>query len=159
MPAQIHLECWREPTKIEGCVPLHHECRLCKVVLSRNRLKDMVRQPIRKQTNPGRIARKKSARERIDLVIGNTHSLIKQPRFLSRLENGNLRTFESVGNKLSHASYFDSIDGIHNTLVRRTSWLRLRTPHRRRLSKSLLEQFPCAYQKHHQRNNHQRPIP
>jgi hypothetical protein len=70
MPAQVNLHRRREPSKRRHTLPRDDKRGLGEVVLFRNGLKRVVRQPAFQDNYRRRIPTEQSAREGIDLIYG-----------------------------------------------------------------------------------------
>ena len=71
--AEIDLDLRREPSQAVVIAFLHHEGRFGEVVLRRDALHPVRRQPCLQDAHPGRIAGKRTIGERIDLVDRDPH--------------------------------------------------------------------------------------
>ena len=80
MTAQVHFHRGREPAQLAGVSARDHEGGLGQVVLRRNGLKGLVRQPFVHGNHGRRVAAEKAVGEGINLVDGVTHESSLQYR-------------------------------------------------------------------------------
>lgn len=71
--AQIHFHRRRERAQVEEAVLFREERCFREVVLRRNPLKPRIRQPLFQSANTCWIPAERRRRERVNLIIGNTH--------------------------------------------------------------------------------------